>query len=256
MSQWRVAIVSGVAASVSAYLVAGAAGVPSTDPLVYRGVLEEGGAPVDGMRAIELRMWNDATATAAANLVCNVIPGNPTPIEAGRFQITLPTECVVGVRTHPSLWIEILVDSVSLGRSSIGAVPYAIEAGRSSYVNPTTGRSVSVGGYCGMTQGTQGAITGGYAGAKMLCEQACSSSTAHVCSPHEVGNTVVTGGTVPAGRMQTLTYAVVGSTTDIDGINDCNGWLTSSIETSAVNWTGNTPQRSTCNTTTPLLCCD
>ena len=48
---------------------AGAEGVPTTDPLVYSGMLMDGGVPVDGLRRIGVTIWTDPTSTAGAKLV-------------------------------------------------------------------------------------------------------------------------------------------------------------------------------------------
>ncbi len=233
------------------FVVARAAGTPTTNPLVYRGVLEEAGAPVSGARNVALRVWNDATATAAANLACNVIPGSPTQIEGGRFDIVLGTECVAAVRDNPDLWIEVLVDNVSLGRSPVGAVPYALETGRPTYVNPSTKQGSSVGGYCGSTGMTTGAITNGYAGAKDLCETACSSATAHVCTGDEIVRSASTGTTMPEGRYQAGLACTLGSMV----LSDCASWTSSSSNLSGPYWSLGLGGLG-CHVAMPLLCCD
>ncbi len=256
MSRWVAHVITGCLAASAIALVARAAGPPTADPLVYRGVLEEGGAPVTGSRDVQLRLWNDATGTAAANLACTVTPGAPTTLEAGRFSLVLGAECVAAVHVRPHLWVEVLVDNVSLGRSPIGAVPYALEAGRPTTVNPTTGRASSRGSYCGSSTPVAGSA-GGYAGAKAMCETACSSPTAHVCSSEEWVTYLSTGGGTVRGRVQTGTFAVHSTCSSCNHlwVNDCGGWTQDSSSVNAVLYqTG--PEPSTCFTVEPFLCCD
>ncbi len=250
-------MIAGLVGSSTVYLVAGATGVPTTNPLTYRGVLEEGGAPVTGSRDIQLRMWNHATATAASNLECTLIPAGPTTVDAGRFELVLGPECVSAVGANPDLWIEVLVGGVSLGRSSVGAVPYALETPRRTYVNPTTGRASSNGGYCGASVASTG-LAGGYVGAKALCETACQSATAHVCSPHEVIQYAATGGTMAAGRIQTGAIAVVDVFNGVDQTAfDCGGWSTGDMNSYSILWSTTGPGGSArCNVSMPFACCD
>jgi len=103
-------------------------GVPSASPLYYGGVLDDGGRPVEGTRNVTIRLWDMATGGTAT---CTTVAPN-TPFSAGRFRVELDAACTGAVRANPNLWAEVLVDSTTFPRSKLGAVPYALEAGRAA----------------------------------------------------------------------------------------------------------------------------
>ncbi len=103
-------------------------GVPTTSPLYYGGVLEDGGRPVEGMRNVTIRLWDMAVGGTAA---CTTVAPN-TPFGAGRFRVEMDAACAAAVRANPNLWAEVLVDSTTFARTKLGAVPYALEAGRAA----------------------------------------------------------------------------------------------------------------------------
>jgi hypothetical protein len=102
-----------------------AAGVPDVEPLTYSGTLmSSNGEPLSGDRAILLRFWDKATD---GDVLCTR-PEETVALSVGRFSLALPDECTDAVRANPDLWVEIVVDDVSLGLAKVGAVPFAIEA--------------------------------------------------------------------------------------------------------------------------------
>lgn len=103
-------------------------GVPTVSPLYYGGVLDDGGRPVEGMRNVTIRLWDMASGGTAA---CTTVTPNTT-FSAGRFRIELDAACTGAVRANPNLWAEVLVDSTTFARTKLGAVPYALEAGRAA----------------------------------------------------------------------------------------------------------------------------
>jgi hypothetical protein len=103
-------------------------GVPTTSPLYYGGVLDDGGRPVEGMRNVTIRLWDMASGGTAA---CTTVAPN-TPFAAGRFRVEMDAACTTAVRLNPDLWAEVLVDSTTFTRTKLGAVPYAMEAGRAA----------------------------------------------------------------------------------------------------------------------------
>ena len=125
---WIAGIASLLGATlVCAYLVgrARAAGAPTMQPLTYSGVLTDtAGAPLTGTKNIQVSLWDMA---ADGTQRCSAGP-TATPLNAGAFQIVLPAACATAVHGGGDLWIEVFVDGTSLGRTKIGAVPYAIEA--------------------------------------------------------------------------------------------------------------------------------
>jgi hypothetical protein len=134
-----------------------------------------------------------------------------------------------------------------------------IDSWRAHPVVTKNGKQFSVGAiYCGLTPSTTGQIAGGYAGAKSLCETACSSTSAHLCTGPEIVATAEAGVTVPFGPtgLGGGWYAAVS--------NDCISWTTNSHQVSASCWnngasctvpTGD-PFSESCDATYPILCCD
>lgn len=106
-----------------------AGGAPVSSPLTYSGRLLDGGVPVDGKKSIELHLWDDAIVSDLSHLKCSTIPAAAIAVNNGHFQLTLDAACTVAIRASADLWIEVRVDGVSLGRSKVGVVPYALEAG-------------------------------------------------------------------------------------------------------------------------------
>jgi hypothetical protein len=111
--------------------IARADGIPTSNPLNYAGTLQESGVLVTGTRAITLKLWDDASSTAGANLKCQTI-SSTTMVTDGRFRMALDTSCTAAVNANPDLYVEVLVGTTSLGRKKLGAVPYAVEAQRAS----------------------------------------------------------------------------------------------------------------------------
>ena len=110
-------------------------GISASSPMVYSGTLEDDGQPVEGTRNITLTLWDDATSTASANRQCTT-SASDTPVEAGRFRVALDDACTEVVNSIPDLWIEVEVNGTSLGRTKLGAVPYAVEAERAASLEP------------------------------------------------------------------------------------------------------------------------
>lgn len=124
------ALAVAVVGMVAAYRLgrARADGVPTVNPLFYGGVLEDGGRPVEGTRNVTVRLWDAATAGSAA---CTTSAAG-TVFSGGRFRVALDTACAGAVRANPNLWAEVQVEATTFPRSKLGAVPYALEAGRAT----------------------------------------------------------------------------------------------------------------------------
>lgn len=103
-------------------------GVPAMNPLYYGGVLNDGGRAVEGTRAVTVRLWDAATA---GTTVCTTSAG-ATTFTGGRFRVALDATCVGAVRANPELWAEVQVEGTVFPRAKLGAVPYALEAGRAT----------------------------------------------------------------------------------------------------------------------------
>ncbi len=119
-----------IVSMIAAYRVgrARADGVPMVNPLYYGGMLDDGGRPLEGTRNVTVRLWDAATAGAT---VCTTNAG-ATTFSGGRFRVALDGACVGAVRANPELWAELQVDTTTFPRSKLGAVPYALEAGRAT----------------------------------------------------------------------------------------------------------------------------
>jgi hypothetical protein len=102
-----------------------AAGIPDAAALTYTGYLENpDGTPVSGNKSIGLSVYD---AETDGNEVCALKPADVEPV-VGRFQLALPEKCTTAVKANPDLWVEVMVEGALLGRTKLGAVPYAIEA--------------------------------------------------------------------------------------------------------------------------------
>lgn len=120
-----------------AYLAgrARAASIPAAAALTYSGVLTDAtGVPMTGSVPIQIALWDAATA---GNQLC-VTVSTPQVLVAGAFQVTLPEACTTAVHANADLWVEVLVSGLAIGRTKLGAVPYAVVAAESS-CGPTTG---------------------------------------------------------------------------------------------------------------------
>lgn len=104
-------------------------GVPTMNPLFYSGTLEDSGRPVEGARDITIRLWD---AESGGSIACPETTAMAAPVVSGRFRVALGSGCVMAIQRNPELWTEVVVGGTSLGRSKVGAVPYAVEAGRAS----------------------------------------------------------------------------------------------------------------------------
>jgi len=108
---------------------ANAAGVPDMKALTYNGYIETpDGKPVTAKVNIFVNIYDAATD---GTKVCEQTVMDLTPV-SGRFQVELPEACTVAVKANPNLWIEAVVNGSALGRTKLGAVPYALEAGHAT----------------------------------------------------------------------------------------------------------------------------
>ena len=122
-----------VVAAVAGYLAgrARAAGIPTMGPLVYSGTLTDGnGVPLSGMKNVQVVLVNAASGSATDQ--CGDVAPTPVSLVAGSFQVKLPDSCQALVESKQDLWVEVFVDGMSMGRTKLGAVPYALESERAS----------------------------------------------------------------------------------------------------------------------------
>lgn len=102
-----------------------ASGIPATQAMTYSGVLTDAsGTPLTGSKNIQIQIYDMATG---GTVQCTVGPTAIT-LATGGFRLALPDTCTTAVHATPDLWIEVDVDGTSLGRTKLGAVPFAVEA--------------------------------------------------------------------------------------------------------------------------------
>ena len=102
------------------------AGMPVTDPLFYSGNLtDQNGKPLQSSQvtSISVNLW---TAATIGTKVCGTTDTSPTLLQ-GRFRLKLSATCLTAIHSYADLWTEVVVNTKSMGRSKIGAVPYAVE---------------------------------------------------------------------------------------------------------------------------------
>jgi hypothetical protein len=128
------------------------------------------------------------------------------------------------------------------------------DIGAARIVETRGGKAWSLGAvYCGVTASTNGQIGSGYAGAKGLCETACTTTSAHMCTTDEIVRTAQMGVAAPAGWYSAGLWSE-GAGAVVD--NDCTAWTTSSSTVNGYWWSSTYTTVQACNMTGPVLCCD
>lgn len=129
-------------------------------------------------------------------------------------------------------------------------------------IETRNGKKYSLGAtFCGTTAATNGQITGGYAGAKSLCEAlaACGNSlSAHMCTGDEIVRSMAVGISPPTAVSWYSTGAYLQlSTTSGD---DCIGWTdvgsNGAVGPTWGNGTGGNIAFRPCSNLLPVSCCD
>jgi hypothetical protein len=78
--------------------------------------------------SLEIKLWS--TGPSGGTALCDTTVPAPTFAldNSGRFSVQLDESCTPAVGGNPGAFVEILLDGTTLGRTKLGAVPYAIEA--------------------------------------------------------------------------------------------------------------------------------
>ena len=102
--------------------------------LFYSGTLEKkSGEALKGDQNMSLKLWDKQSGGADK---CTTPLRKVTVDQKGRFRLKLSETCVQAVQKNPNLWVELTVEdgggNVTLPRTKIGAVPYAVEAKRAT----------------------------------------------------------------------------------------------------------------------------
>jgi hypothetical protein len=190
-----------------------AAGIPDADVLTYTGYLEgaDGQPLTSELSSIGVEVWD---AADAGKRVCDTSVENVTP-KAGRFQLVLPAECVDAVKATPNLWIDVKVEGASLGRTKLGAVPYAIEAGHASS-SDQAGSTAEATHAASADNAAEAMVAKSVAASAVRVERTCTlkgeanNSTHHYCTCAK--DEVAIGGGACSGTFCTAaTDALIGS---------------------------------------------
>ena len=124
------------------------------------------------------------------------------------------------------------------------------------YTNPDTGQLYSLNAsYCGISAAIDG-NAGGYSGSKSMCETACNTATAHLCTAPEIVRFSATGGTMPAEEVWIGTGTASLSTDLTQRFTNCNGFTSNAGDMRSSTWLDNRPDSSLCTNSLPLACCD
>ncbi|MBX3092871.1 MAG: hypothetical protein KF764_14070 [Labilithrix sp.] len=129
-----------LAFTVWAVRTARADGVPAVNALSYSGVVEDAAGPVQGPHNIQVTLYD---AASSGNATCQTPPTSVTLVN-GRFTIALPDACAAAVASKSDTWVSVLVDGSDTGRTKIGAVPYALEAGRAAKATAVEANFVTI----------------------------------------------------------------------------------------------------------------
>jgi hypothetical protein len=144
---------------------------------------------------------------------------------------------------------------------NFAAFDQRITALETKLVETRNGKKWSLGAtYCGTSVTTNGQITGGYAGAKMLCEgvsTGCNSSpSAHMCTAEDLVHSAQVGLAAPQGWYSSGVFWEITTINPAVLVADCSGWTTSSSAQWGSIWLPNGPGVEPCNVSFPVLCCD
>lgn len=167
----------------------------STPPLVYSGLLTDGGRPLAGPRTFSLVVYDRPQDAEGARTLCEQSQ-RLTVAANGYFELHISDACREAMMLANASWYELSVDGTTYVRQAIGAVPYAYSSrvaqsvlkwvpgggGGGDYVS-------GLGSVCGMTAPTNGSFSSyvggeaatGLRAAKKLCERTCQSPSAHIC---------------------------------------------------------------------------
>lgn len=184
-----------------------------------------------------------------------------TAIAAGGLAVAAPS------LTSWSSGETLTASDLNANFNELAAAIEDVDANRGTFTNLSTGEMwTEYRGYCGSTSARTGNL-GNARGAKALCETACGTSGAHMCTSAEVLRSWATGTDVPAGGWVEGPSLVV-SSPSAASTRSCLGW--GNQYGSEVGWTvdyypldGDNPggpgllfEARACNTTHAVTCCD
>ncbi|HTC92907.1 MAG TPA: LamG-like jellyroll fold domain-containing protein [Terriglobales bacterium] len=113
--------------------------------------------------------------------------------------------------------------------------------------------------YCGSTLATTGqlaSLSGGYHAAAVLCQTACNSPAATMCTATDMVHSAQLGISLPSNVWYSSgTFVPV--TTNSTFVTDCNGWTEGPPGTpyDGPTWVTGAPSIATCSSSLPIACC-
>ena len=126
---------------------AAASGIPASHALTYVGELDNPSGAITGTHNIQVLLYDAATGGTS---LCQSAAA-PINVANGRFSVQLPDACTSVVAANPNAWVDVLVDGSDVGRTPIGAVPYAVEANHAvsadNAVNASSAERAADGGF-------------------------------------------------------------------------------------------------------------
>jgi hypothetical protein len=165
----------------------------------------------NGTRAITVNLWPDGTTGGTP--LCSTV-ASTTSVVNGRFRIALASSCKAIVNQNNNVYIEVIDGTTSLGRSPIGAMPYAVEADHA--VNATTATAAAYAGDAGHASTADNATnaTGASPGTFSVPNTLTVGGNTTVLAPCRWGST-----RLPTARHSTSPPAIRGSTALVGPMN-------------------------------------
>lgn len=239
---------------------------PDGEALEYVGVFEgaAAGSPVS------VALYDNGTA-GAGTLLCGPVSAT---VVGTRFKALLPASCAKAIRENPAVFIQVSVSGIAVDRVRMRAQAYSLDAKRVVLSSDAGVRTTVDGVFCGATANTTGrieasapTIVGSRAG-KRLCQQACGSSTAHMCKASEALQSFELGvtGPVPRGWVKTMAGSYFSLAADLAYADDCHGWSDGAQRTNnrlnlgglydSTAFSDPVVSNAGCDQSYPILCCD
>lgn len=185
-----------------AFRAARATGIPASGALLYSGTLTDAsGNPLPSPQSIGLAVYD---ASDGGKKVCEQSAQSVAVDAGGHFQVSMPDACTTAVQAQPELWVEVSVAGSSLGRSKIGAVPYAVSAGDSARLQGKQAAELEV----------PSGMIGMFASACPTGWSICNGSSG---TPNLIDNYVKAGSTFAASAGSNTHSHTVTGTTSSDG---------------------------------------
>jgi len=142
-----------------------------------------------------------------------------------------------------------------------GANPFqgSIDEVRIRTVAPPPAQAIPTNQYCGSTSATTGklaSLSGGYRAGALLCQAACNSPAATMCTATDMVRSAQLGISLPSNVWYSSgTFVPV--TANSTFVTDCNGWTEGLPGTpyDGPTWVTGAPSMAACSSSLPIACC-